>query len=278
MERNPKYSRYAVTFFDILGFRSLVINKDPFGVVRALEGLIWFQESVTAQSGTSVEFVAFSDSVVRARSIPVNADPATLADILEAELLDLAKAQVNSTLNRIWVRGGLCIGDLYINGNIVFGPALVKAYELESTIAKYPRIVVENETLRFLNVQTHKSRLDALLQQADDGVWFIRYPSALYIQAEHDGADFTPLATFLEEHKSLIVNGAPPSSGLDGVSLKYNWLTRFHNDYVRSLSERVFAETDWDKEGLLIPPGTVQSLIEFSPSKSNKHQRKPRER
>jgi len=40
MERNPKYSRYAVTFFDILGFRSLVNNKDPFGIVRAMEGLI----------------------------------------------------------------------------------------------------------------------------------------------------------------------------------------------------------------------------------------------
>ena len=245
MERNVKYSPYVVTFFDILGFRSLVQSEEPFAILNALDGLGCFRDE-TSLKGTSVKFVAFSDSVVRARSIPVNADPATLADILETEVLDLAMAQVNATLNRIWVRGALCIGDLYIDRNAVFGPGLVKAYDLASSIAKYPRIIVENETLYSLNREDHNQKLGT---------------SALYIQAEHDELGFTPLATFLGEHKDLIVHGAPPSNSLTGVSLKYNWLARFHNDYVSGLSDEVFAETDWDRGELFIPAGVIKSLL-----------------
>jgi len=220
--------------------------------------------------------VAFSDSVVRARSIPAKANSATLTAILEAEIADLAMAQVNATLNKIWVRGGLCIGDLYISSNTVFGPSVVKAYELESVIAKYPRIVIANETLSFVTAQTQNHRLSALLQQADDGIWFIRYPSALYMQAQHDEDGFTVLATFLSEHKDLILNGAPRSGGLDRVSLKYNWLARFHNDYVNGLSEELFTKTDFEKDELLIPMGAVKSLYDFRSAKSKRRHRKRR--
>jgi hypothetical protein len=43
------------------------------------------------------------------------------------------------------VRGAICSGLLYHDKRVVFGPALIKAYEMESTIAKYPRIIIEKD-------------------------------------------------------------------------------------------------------------------------------------
>jgi len=41
------------------------------------------------------------------------------------------------------IRGAITIGDLYHDERIVFGPALNQAYEIESTIANYPRVIVD---------------------------------------------------------------------------------------------------------------------------------------
>ena len=45
-----------------------------------------------------------------------------------------------------WVRGGISIGDLYCGNSEIFGPALIDAYILEETVAKYPRIVMHEST------------------------------------------------------------------------------------------------------------------------------------
>lgn len=42
------------------------------------------------------------------------------------------------------LRGGIAVGKLYHDGEIVYGPGLVKAYELESKLAIYPRIIMDS--------------------------------------------------------------------------------------------------------------------------------------
>jgi hypothetical protein len=46
--------------------------------------------------------------------------------------------------NRVLIRGGIGEGNLYIDGNKIFGDALAKAYELEQC-AEFPQIVFEKE-------------------------------------------------------------------------------------------------------------------------------------
>lgn len=43
------------------------------------------------------------------------------------------------------VRGGITIGDFYIDDMFVWGAALVKAYELEEKIAVYPRVILDEK-------------------------------------------------------------------------------------------------------------------------------------
>jgi hypothetical protein len=45
------------------------------------------------------------------------------------------------------LRGAIVKGALYHDDGVVFGPALVRAYELESQVALYPRIVITREVV-----------------------------------------------------------------------------------------------------------------------------------
>ncbi len=106
----------------------------------------------------------------------------------------------------------------------LYGPAIVRAYELESEVAQYPRIVIGQEAVRFL--EAHKSNpgdelanrvnrsfaqkcLD-LLAQDDDGYWIVHYLGDAFRQAvthtHHDNL-YQKARTFvvqqLEEHKRL---------------------------------------------------------------------------
>jgi hypothetical protein len=48
--------------------------------------------------------------------------------------------------NGILVRGGIAKGQLHHTAKVVFGPALIEAYRLESQIAKFPRILLDRDT------------------------------------------------------------------------------------------------------------------------------------
>jgi hypothetical protein len=47
-------------------------------------------------------------------------------------------------------RGAIVVGDLFHRDNVIFGPALLEAYQIESREAFYPRIIVSNKALEEL--------------------------------------------------------------------------------------------------------------------------------
>lgn len=46
------------------------------------------------------------------------------------------------------LRGGICTGDLYIDDNFVLGSGLITAYNIENTLAIYPRIIVDDDIIK----------------------------------------------------------------------------------------------------------------------------------
>jgi hypothetical protein len=88
----------------------------------------------------------FSDLTVRSTRIP---DDANIGDFVDWELFYLAANQLALATNGVLVRGGICIGDLFVRAGktMLFGPALVKAYKLESEYAVYPRIIIDRDLI-----------------------------------------------------------------------------------------------------------------------------------
>ena len=50
-----------------------------------------------------------------------------------------------------YVRGGIATGTVYFDDNMIFSNALIKAYEIETKTAKYPRIVIDEGVIKKLN-------------------------------------------------------------------------------------------------------------------------------
>jgi len=80
------------------------------------------------------------------------------------------------------VRGGISIGELFIDETMVWGEALLKAYDLESNAAIYPRILLDSNLLSHIESD---EELTEFVRQDFDNLCFLNY---LYIQ--HFGGQF----------------------------------------------------------------------------------------
>jgi len=143
------YRRAIVTFIDILGFREIVAQRSSDEIGEILEQLRGIasdgNEGVVLEAGLAAS-LAFSDSVVRV--CPVDTQRKTGAVFYE--LLSLVFAQAHLAARGVFLRGGVTIGNIFFDQEtkMIYGPALVKAYDLESNFAIYPRIVLDPELIK----------------------------------------------------------------------------------------------------------------------------------
>jgi len=83
------------------------------------------------------------------------------------------------------VRGGATIGNLYHAQGVVFGEALIEAFQIESQIAVYPRVVLSPAiTERQAWVKHFEVR------RADDGLYHIDYFKMLAVGASAPGENY----------------------------------------------------------------------------------------
>ena len=154
------------------------------------------------------------------------------------EALNLVHAQADLINQGVFVRGGMTAGPIYAEGTNVFGPAFVRAYELESNFANFPRIVVGPEVFRELRSNNRLAEdvphdvhyLRRLLRRGDDGLWFIDYLKS--IRREMDDPQGHP--DFVLRHKAMIVTNAAKAVSLRTLQ-KYLWLATYHNQVCNEL-------------------------------------------
>jgi hypothetical protein len=144
------YERRIVAYFDVLGWRSEIEQaaNDPRRIARIAMVPQLFRRTISGMAGqvSGAHLTSFSDSVIV--SIPYEADR------LQLSLEGLAKIQLGTAFAGFWLRGGITIGPLVHNEVFVFGPALNRAHELESKIAKYPRILIDRDIEEFSKIET----------------------------------------------------------------------------------------------------------------------------
>jgi hypothetical protein len=237
------YRHSLITFVDILGFRSLISSSDFNGVSKKLK-------AVTRVSGASEQsnedelapkVIQFSDSIIRIRPL----DHTRPYGALFHELLDLIHMQGELVQHGVCMRGGIAVGDVHFEAHTAYGPGFVRAYEIESTFANFPRIVVDPAVLARLNdderLGADHNRLEddidsvkKLLRRDSDGLYFVDYLSVFLGELDH--VSFEPM--FIIAHKNLILGGLRDVENLTSVSAKYLWLANYHNNFVRRLSKK----------------------------------------
>lgn len=224
-----QYEKRLVGFIDILGFKQHTEhaqkNNDIKPIKNCLDSIYQLlEEHYNKQQIQDVRVTTFSDSIIF--SVPL--DRVNL-DNLFFSLLPLVWLQADMLMiYKVLMRGGLAYGDIYHNDKMVFGTAVNRAYELESQIAIYPRIVIDNSVLDFFNThhkmlkndqawQNDWQQVQKLMKKDSDGINYVNYIEGSATEYE----DNYPI--FIQHVKQLV---AEYQHRPVHIKQKYDWLLK----------------------------------------------------
>jgi hypothetical protein len=237
-----EYKDSLVTYVDLIGSSDLIESseKNPSLIKTILDRLKLFRESVgignlfhTTDSSAGYSFMSFSDLVVR--TVPL-VNGVSLVDALSRELFYLAVRQFELAKDGVWIRGGMCRKPIYINGEFVFGPGLVKAYLLERDWAIFPRIIVDRKLQEILQSNEAPFDWNDILRQGDEGAYFIDYllwvasnGNAMYHKDDGDSLVLNIHRKRIENELATIEERNPR------IKQKIMWLCLYHNSTIDRL-------------------------------------------
>lgn len=153
-----RYTRSIVSYLDILGFRQLIETRTAGEISRILRILAESVEPDPIFKSERIQFTNFSDTVIR--SMP---ETKHYPHNFIFELRSILHAQIALIPQGIPIRGAVTIGDIVQSWGRVYGPAVVRAYELEGQKGAPPRIIVDDEALARLQPALEKENLDSEL-------------------------------------------------------------------------------------------------------------------
>jgi hypothetical protein len=242
--RDVQYERCLIVYIDILGFKQKIDTESANHISRCIRIIAEAVEPDRFKTKFSKmpreNFVNFSDLCVL--WLPLEDEGKwTPIGWITSQILKLVHAQSWLLFDeQLLIRGGVTIGSLAKSYGQIFGPGLVRAYELESKEAKYPRILVDecviqelrrNPRLCVHDPETDASYLKAMLQKDEDGKLFVDY---LRIAAgELDDPSVYPgymtkLRGFIDERLKLFAEA-------ESIREKYEWLSKYHARTLKKL-------------------------------------------
>ncbi|WP_445682396.1 hypothetical protein [Radicibacter daui] len=124
-----------VAFLDILGYKNLLDTDIKNGNQAFKEKMITAFHVFDDVNGAHFSHQAISDSI-----FITCADRNLIFDLINI----LGKVFCSFLEQGLLIRGGVSYGEHFHNQTITYSPALTKSYMLESTLADFPRIMVDN--------------------------------------------------------------------------------------------------------------------------------------
>ena len=126
---------------------------------------------------------------------------------------------------------------LFHDSNYIFGPAFIEAYDIESKIAKYPRIIC-NESIVLLSQKgkaLHSARQDLeiftqIVRQDNDKFWYIDYIGN--IESLFDNA-YEQIDYLLNIHGFIVDN--LKENTMVSVLEKYDWMRQKYNATIKDI-------------------------------------------
>jgi hypothetical protein len=162
------YKDRIVGYLDILGWSELLrASEETPGrlhpVMRAAVNLVAARQTAEALGAKALQAMdlkasQFSDCFV------VSAYPGRCGHLTGEQTVAMQLEVTTGLLLRagIYTRGALVRGGLFHDKDLLFGPALVRAYKIERDVSRFPRIVVDRDVVRVLDPSTVRLDYDGL--------------------------------------------------------------------------------------------------------------------
>jgi len=218
------YEKRFTAFIDFLGFRDFITKNDPLEIFDIIQSLS--QTNITGKKlfFSDLQYQAFSDNIV------LSVLPETHG--IFAILFQVQWLCLNALKMGAFMRGGITFDDLKQDSakNLVFGPALIQAYDLESTIAIFPRIVLSKSAIDL--IKKHEAELSELttngfsetyIRQSYDGVHHLHIFSRASQKPEEMETVFKPRI-----EKALSENIGKPN-----IYKKIRWFAEYYNETIK---------------------------------------------
>ena len=223
---NYKYEDRIVAFIDILGFSNIIkatINsqEELNNLGSGLSYIHKYFNLVRAdyEDPSILNLSQFSDSIVISVSMKHSLEMTVIFKHLKL-------IQINLLYKGILLRGGIVKGKLIHNDDLLLGPGMINAYNLESKCALHPRIVIDPKVLwqfgRLHGNQQQKKLIDFNYEKSfakeTDGTYYIDYFNDVESYINDAGGE--------KGYFSLLCNTIIKHIDSDDISVrvKYLWL------------------------------------------------------
>jgi hypothetical protein len=235
---NFEIKNYFIAYFDILGFENMVSQdnkkKDLILLTMINDCISNSKEVITlfnkTGNKTDIKFKVFSDNFVFCTEKDYTSLLSMIA-ILQSTFLPY----------NIFIRGTLSYGKIYFNEEFIYGKGLIEAYKIESEIAIYPRIIIDDTFIsgasKILTSKWKKKVSLELTLKSLNKNYCVDFDNNLFI-------DYLGVLKYLEDETGQPCNGYSFFEMLDiharnicynlqnsdkRIIQKYQWCKNYHN-------------------------------------------------
>lgn len=244
-----KYENRLVAFIDILGFKEIIKESEiNFSKLKLIYETLLFLKNKEKPEEWNLQLIeieedaqkkgvinfdiaakttctCFSDSIV----VSVQVQDDNINEATSTLITNLSLIGAKLITEGMLFRGAITIGKIIHKDNgLVLGQALIDAYQLESNIAKNPRIVLSNKLLRLLNypITTKKNSYPYhhYISRFDDGC--VGFHQMVYFKVLQSSTEkeIPKLKTELKKIKQTIIHGLDSSFEFPDIHNKFKWL------------------------------------------------------
>lgn len=235
----PKLRLSYCAFMDIVGFKEIIQKANTTSKSEAILGRLHKVISIqlgrlnpTGDDNFPPDWYikVFTDNIIIGQMIQSSDGEPEMGSIINA----VVEFQLALALEGFFLRGGISIGEIFIDDRIVFGPALLEAHHIEHCIARDPRIVLSKDVIKLAKThatlyeepQTSPQNNEIVFDA--DGNAFIHYLAYLFDYSD-DLQFFADAWDALEIHKNNIESGLKNYRAKPEVWSKYSWLANYHD-------------------------------------------------
>jgi hypothetical protein len=174
------YEKKVIVYIDLLGFKDFIYftqktanRKDD--KIKAVYDLFRFLTNIldpksNPHSITKSKVIShFSDLIV------ISFSPFEFECVYD-EIKDIQILIANLISSGFFCRGSIIYGEIIHTPEIIFGPGLIEAYDLEKLKSKFPRVVIDSSIVRdLLESKPENASLDSVASVDQDGEYYVDY-------------------------------------------------------------------------------------------------------
>lgn len=240
----PELEDSVVAFIDILGFKGLLKDPAHFNeLFKVIKNISKQNRNHEVKDGKVFpNLTSFSDCIVL--SLPLSKFEKNIGRTVNSLLGFLQQIPDSLMYGGYLLRGGLARGEIYHKNGVVFGNALIEAYELESNKADTPRILVSEHLAKEYNKiydPEIKHQCNFLSVDENDNNYYLDYLKLLFkdhseARYRHKNNTNINIEKYKQEIFKMIENG---NIDQNKIKILNKWLAyKKHVDKAISLYEK----------------------------------------